>query len=228
MQSNIDLTILMLTLNKLPQGWTEYHKKMLLEAAGDYPIITLSKKPMDWGLNVLQTEPEGISNVWWQVLKGAKLATTKYIAVADDDTLYPKDHYRFYRPAPDTFAYNMHKWSLFTFGEPTYSTNGRVGNCTMIAPRELTIEALEERYAKYPNGTPPDCSGEMGREIIERRLGLTRRNMVHIYSFNPVVCFRHKYAMEELQRNGKKRMGIIKAYDIPYWGKSAELVKKFA
>lgn len=222
-----DLTIIMLTQNKVPKKWAQYHKKMLLEAAGDYPIITISRKPLDWGINVIQTEPESMSNVWFQVLKGAKLAKTPYIAIADDDTLYPKEHYSFYRPALDTFAYNMHKWSLFTFGEPTYSMNGRVGNCTMIAPRQLTIAALEERYAKYPNGTPDHLSGEMGRESIERRLGVTSRKMVHILSFNPVICFRHKFAMEQLQRNGRKRMGIIKAYDVPYWGKSAKLVKKF-
>ncbi len=222
-----DLTIIFLTLNKVPKTWAKYHREKLLEAAGDYPIISLSKKPMDLGTNVIQTEPEGISNVWWQVLKGAKLATTKYIAIADDDTLYPKDHYQWYRPPLDTFAYNMHKWSLFTFGEPTYSTNGRVGNCTMIAPRELTVEALEERYTKYPNGTPPKYSGEMGREFIEKGLGITRRKLAYVYSANPIVCFRHKFAMEHSQRNGRKRMGIIQAYDIPYWGKSAELVKKF-
>ncbi|QQG47697.1 MAG: hypothetical protein HY044_01245 [Candidatus Woesebacteria bacterium] len=222
-----DLTIIMLTQNKVPEKWARYHKKKLLEAAEGYPIITISRKPMKWGMNIIQTEPESVSNVFFQVLRGAKAAKTPYIGIADDDTLYPKGHYSFYRPPMDTFAYNMHRWALFTFGEPTYSMNNRIGNCTMIAPRELTIEALEERYAKFPNGTPAHLSGEMGRVNIEKGLRVTPRKMICVLSPYPVISFRHKFAMEILQKTGRKRMGIIRAYDIPYWGKSAKLVKKF-
>ena len=37
------------------------------------------------------------------------------------------------------------------------------------------IEALEERFAKYPESIPEKLVGELGRERIERNLGVTLR-----------------------------------------------------
>ena len=48
-----DLTVLMLTPNKVPEKWAEYHKTSLLEAIGNTPLITISNKPLDWGINLL-------------------------------------------------------------------------------------------------------------------------------------------------------------------------------
>src|SRR5437016_5786451 len=97
-----DLTIIFLTASKLPKKWALFQKEKLLEAVPDTPIITISKEPLDWGTNILQTEPYGTSNIWVQLLKGAKTATTKFIAVAEDDVLYPKEHFEF-RPPEDLF-----------------------------------------------------------------------------------------------------------------------------
>ncbi len=221
-----DLTILFLTVNRVPEKWAEYHKKVLLEAIGDAPVISISKKPMDFGTNILQTEPENSSNIYWQMLKGAKLATTPYIAIAEDDVLYCWEHF-LYRPPLDTFAYNMTRWSLFTFGEPTYSWRYRIGNFALIAPRELMIEALEERFRKYPNGTPADCTGELGKPRTDRLLKLTPRKIVEFWTTTPIIQFSHDYGTEPRQKTHKKRMAIVRAYDIPYWGRSEDLVKHF-
>lgn len=222
-----NITILYLTLNKLPEEWTKYHKEVLLEASNGCPIITISKKPLDWGINILQTEPESLSNIYWQVLKGAKMATTPYIGIAEDDTLYPREHYFAFRPPADTFAYNMNHWSIFTWGEPMYSWRDRTGNYSMIAPRELVIEALEERFAKYPNGTPRELTGELGRYRVERNLGLTHRRLTEFPTTISIINFNHDFSEEEYQRTHVKRHGPLRAYDIPYWGKASELVKRF-
>src|SRR3990167_5544782 len=99
-------TVIYLTTNELPPDWPAYHKKELLEAVDGAPLITMSMKPLDFGLNVIQTEPKSMSNIYWQLLKGAKLAKTKYVAVAEDDALYPREHF-LQIPKPGTFAYNM-------------------------------------------------------------------------------------------------------------------------
>jgi hypothetical protein len=117
------------------------------------------------GINIIQTEPESSSNIYWQLLKGAKLATTKYIAVAEDDTLYSKEHFAF-RPPDNCFAYNLTRWTTYTWGEPIYSLKNFIKtNAVLIAPRESVIEALEERFAKYPHdmeNIPLGMCGEIG------------------------------------------------------------------
>jgi len=222
-----DITIIFMTNNELPESWANYHKQVLLDAAGDSPIISVSRKPMDLGMNIIQTEPKSPSNIYWQLLRAAKLAKTKYIAQAEDDTLYSKEHFEF-RPKKHKVAYNMNHWSLFTWGEPTYNWRNRRGNYSMIGEREFIIECLEERFAKYPNGTPDKITGEIGRDMVEHNMGITVRKAEEFFTTISIINFNHDvHAMDETQRNHRKRMGLIRAYEIPHWGRSEELVKHF-
>jgi len=218
-----DITIIFLTLNKVPEKWAKYHRQVLTEAIGDTPIITISKKPLDWGTNLIQ-KSEGHANIYRQILRGAKLAKTPYIAIAEDDTLYPKAHFITYRPPMDTFTYNMSRWGIFTWGEPTYFLKPSMANSSMIAPRDLTIEALEERFKK---GVPDEKCGELGKEKVERGLGVTTRKISSFYTVDPVLCFSHDFAFDRLERTHRKRMWWIRVYDIPHWGKASDIVKKF-
>jgi len=232
-----DLTILYLSNSLLPEKWTEFHKKALLETAGQHQIISMTRVPVDFGINVLQTEPQTKSNIFWQMLKGSHIAKTKYIAVAEDDTLYPPGHFDFYRPDDDVAAFNQHRWSAYTWGKPTYSLKNFIRtNATYIGTRELTIKALEERFKKYPPDTenmPAGMSGEIGMKKAEQEIGVTVQKSVDIKSELPVVQFDHDFFTvfdankETIDRRHNKKLGTIQAYDIPHWGKVEDLVNKF-
>jgi hypothetical protein len=226
----MDLTVIYLTNSRLPEKWTEYHFGILRDAVGDYPVISMTRKPLDFGLNVLQDAPESKANIFKQMLRAAKLATTPYIAIAEDDTLYMKEHFGFYRPLMDRVAYNQHRWCLYTWGEPVYSLkNFMLINSTMIAPRELLIENLEKRFKNYSD------ESLLGMEIgvFERHLKLPMTRPMEVKSEYPIVQFDHDYftksdpEKETIERRHLKHLGTIKAYRIPYWGDSEELVKKF-
>jgi len=97
----------------------------------------------------------------------------------------------------------------------------------MICNRELLIEALEERFAKYPQGTPPDCTGELGRWRSDKQLGLTKRKAVDFYTNTPIINVNHEFGLDERARRHRKTIGTLRAYWIPYWGKAKDLVLKF-
>lgn len=222
-----DLTILYLTASQIPEVFAEYQRRILLEAIGDYPLISLSREPLNFGQNVLQIGPKCLDTIYREMLRGAKLAETPYVAVAEDDTLYPREHFNFYRPEPDTFAYNQNRFSLFTWGVPTYSWRNRKTNATLIAPRELMIEALEERFAKYPNSIPENIVGELGRGMVERNLKVTLRNSIEVYSEISVIQVNHPAGLDDRARRRRKALGPIKAYDMPHWGRAEEIVKMY-
>lgn len=222
-----DLTIIMLTASRVPEKWAEYHKKKLIDAAGASAIITISREPLDWGINLLDKETYTISNIYFQLLRGAKKAITEFVAVAEDDTLYPKEHFE-YRPPLDTFAYNINRFGIFRWSKtPTYFWKDRISNSTLVAPRKLLIKALEERFAKYPNGTPGGFTGELGRANIEDKLGVKRRKSAWFSTEISVVRIDHELGVDKLSRTHRKGMGILRAYDIPYWGRAEDIVKKF-
>ena len=233
-----DLTCLFLTVNRVP--WMAYHNKIMLEAIGDYPLITISAEPMNLpGIQLRQSAEQSHDKIYKLMLQGAKLAATDYIAIVEDDMLYSKDHFEL-RPPLDTFGYNWNRWSLFTWGEPTFSFKRRYCNGCSILPRLEMIDALEERFSKWKE-IPHHLNGELGFEKVERNLGVKVRKSVVLYSKIPVVQIHHTYGTPGIgrrnpepgdtldleKRKTRKRLGMIRAYEILVWGRSEELIKKF-
>lgn len=225
---NNDLTVIFLTVNRVPKEWAKYHKEVLLKAIQGYDLITVSREPVDIrGINLIQDEPICASNVYKQMLRAAKIATTKYIAVAEDDSLYPRDHFVEFRPSSNEFAYNMSRWSMYMWREPMFSWRDRISNLTLIAPRELLIKCLEERFEKYPDGTTDDMTGEVGKERVEKKLDLPHYNIRMWNSTNAVINLNHSFSMDDRELRQVKKPGMLRAYRIPYWGEAAEVAKHF-
>ena len=98
-----DLTIIYYTANLVPDSFFKKTSEALLKAAGEVPIISVSHKPIELGKNICVGEiGQSVLNIYKQVLIGCKEATTKYVAMAEDDTLYPPDHFE-YRPPEGRF-----------------------------------------------------------------------------------------------------------------------------
>lgn len=221
-----DLTAIFLTVNEMPECWEKFHRDVLLEALWDTPIITISRIPTDIGLNILQEEPKSPSNIYKQLLRWAKLATTDYIAVVEDDTLYNKEHFQL-RPKMNEFWFNMTHWSLFAWWEPTYHWRNRRWNYSMIAPRLLLIEALEERFAQWPNGIPDNRVWELWKHMAERNMNVTLQKAVDMWTTIPIINLNHSSATDVLQINQRKRMWMLRCYDVPHWWKASELLKNY-
>ncbi|HUV42446.1 MAG TPA: hypothetical protein VMY36_00900 [Patescibacteria group bacterium] len=206
----------------MPEKWAEFHKEKLLEASGGCPIITISRKPLDWGKNLIQTE-YGVVNLFEQKLRGAKLAKTPYIAIADDDTLYPEQHFQF-RPNKEGFFYNLNRWHLFTWGRSYYFHKPRCGGGLMIATRNAIIKAIENRLQnldKMRHG----LHGELGDKRVMLKYDLIKAET--FYTKAPVVSFYHQKSMDKLNQRRRKYPWPVRAYDIPIWGKAKNLRRKF-
>jgi hypothetical protein len=222
-----DLTIIYLTASLVPEKFAKFQRETLLKAIWDTPVISVSRKPLDFGTNIIDDWEKCTHNIYVQMLRAAKMATTKYIAIAEDDALYHEYHFTFHRPADDTFAYDQNRLALFTWWEPIYHWRNRRSNCSLIAPTKLLIEALEERFAKWPNWIPEHIVGELGRGMVERNLRVTERKSEDVFCNTSIIHFNHENASEERQRKHRKSYGPIRAYDVPVWWKADELVTKF-
>jgi hypothetical protein len=209
-----DLTLLFVTAGKRPETWAAFHQEQLNKLP--YPLIKLHDE-----------EKLGYETIYKRMLEGAKQATTPFVAMIEDDVLYPIEHF-YFRPEPDTFAYNQNRWALFTYGIPTYNWRNRKSNCSLIAPRELMIEALEERFTKWPQGIPKEWCGELGRENVERWLKVTPRKSIEWYSKVSVIQINHDEGTEDRQRRHRKELGPMRSYDMPTWGRAEDLIKHYA
>jgi len=225
-----DLTVIYYTANNISDYFAKNTQKQLLKAIGDLPLISVSKKPMDLGQNIVVDLPRTHFNIYRQALIGAMAAETKYIALAEDDVLYAPEHFK-HRPVDGRFAYNLGAWSIFTWQDPpmfTHKGTVRRNLNSLICERNLFIEAMDERFAKYPEPDGQrikDLWAEPGK--YERQLGVTVRETTVFYSNPPNIVFSHK---DELSFEGlgtRKRLGEFRAIEIPHWGKAIDIVKEY-
>jgi len=223
-----DLTVLYYTANVLREPFAGNVRNVLLEAIGDTPLISISHQPMAFGRNIVVDYPRSIVSIYRQVLSGAKAATTKYVAMAEDDCLYSKEHFQFRPPVDDGFWYDMARWSIYSWSNPPiYSIKYRHSNSTMFCSRELLIKALEERFAKYPDLSkiPERFFAEPGR--YENKLGVSIQKIFEYTSTCPCITFSHPDAIGFDIQGNRKGLGQLKAFDIPFWGKAEDVLKKY-
>lgn len=214
MTNTPDLTAIYYTADVIPKNFAEDVLQNLKGVINGFPLIELH-----------QEGERSHFNIYRQALKGAKMATTKYIAMCEDDVLYSPSHFE-YRPRKAPFAYNLAVWSMFTWHEPTMFTHKgtvRQNLNALICDREAFIEAMEERFAKYPE---PDQSikaiwGEPGK--YERQLGVTIQETEVFYSQPANIVFSHDKALGYEGLGSRKRAGEFRAFDIPYWGKAEKI-----
>lgn len=221
-----DLTVIYLTANEMPDHWVKFAVGHLLTAIKDTAVISISRKPMDFGTNLIDTEKKCYWNIYHQLLRGAMLAKTPFVALAEDDVLYTKEHFCEFRPAKDHVSYNRSRWSLFTW-DNVYCVRQRISNCSLIAPRDLLIDALQERERRHPNGAPDEITGEVGRDKVAKWLDVKPRLCTEWYSYGPIVQLNHPTGSDATQKTQWKRHGQIRAFDIPYWGKATDIVNVY-
>jgi hypothetical protein len=213
------ITLLYYTANRIPERFAINVRNHLIMTALGKPIISISQKPIDFGENICVGDiGYNVPNVYLQILVGAKVAKTKYVACCEDDTLYTPEHFD-YIPPDETFCYNKNRWNLTPIH--FYLRVRRINMCACIVSTELMINTLQERIDKFGAGGPPGL-GEPGRH--ERKMGLQMVKVGKFNTRNPIIQMNHRMSLGGIRRN-KLRTDVIEN-ELPIWGKATDLWEK--
>ena len=205
------VTAIYITANKELEQMADVVKNKLLEA--NIPIVSVSQKPLDFGNNICVGEVGRSSqNVLRQFLIGAEKATTKYVAMAQADCLYPPDYFGYIPPKDNASYFYNNVWRLD-------SENGRFAPkktpplCVLYGNREHLIERVKESLDGKPEWSDKLEHG------TNRPVSLKNGDWETFTSEKPVIQINHDKGMhwKYLDRNGK---GIEK---LPYWGDGKKL-----
>lgn len=224
-----DLTVVYYTSNQLPDATATAIRTVLRTSCVGLPIISVSQKPLAFGRNIHVGEiGASTRNLYYQVLVGAKAANTDYVALCEDDCLYPPSH--FTTVLPDDFGYNMNRWRVHTWdAHPVFSHKNRCGLHQLVCPRDLLIEHLEERFSR--NHTEDQINrhwGEPGRWNHEQRLGVSCKPLSQWRSAEPCVVFFHPYSLNYRKqgvRVAHGRDGVVKL--LPPWGTAKDVIDQY-
>lgn len=200
-------------------------------ASHGLPIVSISHRPLKFGFNIcVGNIPISPYSLYYQILLGARVADTYYVACCEDDTLYSDTHFML-RPPDNTFWYDTLRYWLDSPSRGAqrgaqFRFRDRAMMCTCIAPRLLLIEALQRRFAKYPECPPGRWAwshfGEPGR--VEPMLGLEPYNMARPKSHDGLVTINHR---DSLGGKRKPMPNDIVTEEHPYWGKAQDMWEQY-
>jgi hypothetical protein len=221
-----DITCLYYTSNVLPEECAENVRRHLLQQVeGEIPIVSVSKKPLDFGTNICVGSLEhSYYSCYRQILIGAKTIKTKYTACCEDDTLYSMEHFS-NRPAKDTFSYNKNMWYA---EKDCFWHKHNVGMCTCIVETETLIKTLEARFVKYPS---PIHRGERKERYFQepgrndKKFDIPNAKTEYFRTEIPILTFNYFKAL-----GGKARWEAhqpVTTTDLEPWGNCKTLKVRF-
>jgi len=229
-----DITILYYTANFLPEHFIKNTQRILLEAVGDTRIVSVSFKPTVVGKNCTNICVGDIGrsafNIYKQVLIAAKEAKTEYVATAEDDVLYPKEHFE-YRPAKDVFAYDVNKWNIYAWDEnPVFCFRERRNMTGLVVTRDALVRTLEERFEKYPDPTKIDEKvwsywAEPGR--YDHLLKVTQMKTERFKCSAPHIMFNAEESLGFKNLGKRKARGNTQQSELIPWGKAVDIIKLY-
>lgn len=223
-----DLTLLYYSANILPENPAKNVRSYLQDITGGiFPLISVTQKPVNFGHNVCVGEiGRTYYNCYKQILIGLRLVRTKYVAMAEDDTLYSMEHFN-YRPPEGMFGYNGNMWYL-EYEMFWRKYEGQHGMCGCIVETEKLIEYLEPRYVMFPE--PPETERkqrkfqEPGRD--DTYFGLPENAKFEIFNTRtPLVTFNYFAGLGGKART-KAHIPIIKP-NLEPWGDCDKLHNTF-
>lgn len=222
-----DLTIVFYTANKISNYFFKNVKKQLLKAARDIPIISVSQKPINLGYNLCCGDlGQSQINIYRQVLRGVVEAETKYVAMAEDDILYSREHFNIV-PNKGFFTYDRNIWNIYTWTKPPmFSWKGRRNLNGLVCERELFIKAMNERFSKYTDDDyPKHLFGEPGK--YERQLGVTVQNWEFYKADKPSIAFSHPTELSYAGLGRRKKIGGLARTELDGWGNAENILKLY-
>ena len=132
-----------------------------------FPIYSISKKPINFGINTVVDFPNGLLSMYKQIYVGLEQCKTDFVFLLEHDLLYHPSHFDFTPNKPNHFFYDRNQWHVKA---PEGNTVTYLHNDTsmLVAERQLlmdhikrAIEVKSERFhSSYgispPRGIPPE------------------------------------------------------------------------
>jgi hypothetical protein len=208
-----DKTIVFYTANTEDPLFEKKIMDNIKEKAGNIPIISVSRKPIDFGTNICVGEqPVSYTSEWKQLLIGLKAAKTKFVVAAEADCLYPPEYFAF-TPPEEKMVYNYRNIWIVWKRHPAFYQ--KYGYCegAQICDRKYWIERLEPLL---PEGWEPYTRIE--ETMLVEKIFPVRKE----FDGNPIVSFKTGDGVSRRTTFRNKKI-----YDIPYWGNIDKLKRKF-
>jgi hypothetical protein len=207
-----DVTIIYYTANTEDEVFENNIRKNILKNSNGLPIISVSRKPIDFGKNICVGEkPVCYSNSFRQLQIGLDAAETEFCICAEADCLYPPEYFSFVPDELDRVYRYMNVYVYFDGKNAFWRKPWSEGS--QMCGREYWISRIENLIGAYHEWEPIEDNNYL-KHVFSTR-------MEQLYSWTgkvPVITFK--------TRNGVNyKTGFIggSSKELPMWGNAREL-----
>ena len=205
------------------------------------PIVSSSLKPMTFGKNICLGLKRGYLTMFKQILAALEVSESKYVFFCEHDVLYHPSHFEFTPPTNDKFYYNENVWKFdANTGQAVHYDCKQVsGICVnrelAIGHYKKRIEILEglvnklneedfNRYIRSQGFEPGTHNREERVDNIQAESWFSPFPNLDIRHSNNLTASRWS---KDKFRNQSNCKNWIESDEIPFWGNTKDLVKKF-
>ena len=204
----MESTIIYYTSNQEEESFENKIKENILKQT-KLPIISVSRKPIDLGKNICVGEqPVSYLNSWKQLLIGLKEAKTEFCIAAEADVLYPPEYFTFIPPTKDDVYRYTNVFVCFVGKNGLWRKPWSEG--AQMCGREHWIKRLEYALSLNINDK-------------KRVMKIFKPSAENSWTGeNPVVTFKTRQGI-----NYKTGFYSGRVKEVPYWGTTKEIYKKY-
>lgn len=188
------------------------------------PIVSTSLKPMvHFGKNIHVPLKRGVMTMFTQILTALKASDADIIFHCEHDVIYSPTHFEFTPPTKDKFYYNQNFWRIRL--EDGFSAHWDANQVSgLCAYREHLIAYYEKRIKEVE---------EKGFNRSYEPGGRDAKLYETWMSSQPNIDIRHagtlsgnKWSPDDF-RDKSTCINWKEGYEIPGWGKTLDVIKKF-
>lgn len=209
-----DVTVIYYTSNCEDAVFEKNIMNNLKFAIGNKPLISVSQKPIDFGHNIcVGVVGRSNHNALRQMQIGAIEAKTKYVSMAESDTLYPTDLFDFKPPTDDTFYIAKPFYVLFNHRNTKriYAEKPKSSESAMVVSRDHLLRRMDEIFK------------DKEQWDTEHQPFLVHRRKIEFFNVSyPVVSFKTNQNMHRKTPHDRASYCL----ELPHWGNSHKLIER--
>ena len=216
-----DLSVIYYTSNREDEGFESRIRRTLWRTIKPLglPLISVSQKPIDFGVNICVGEVGSSShNAWRQFQIGAQLATTEFVCTAEADTLYPREYFTTVRPVKGEMQCVLPMYVLTAMRNKVraFHPKRRGSFCASISNRVEVISAIEETLSPFGKWAAID-ERDYNYNIVHNLLKIRFVKIpMAVVSIKTDQC---------MHRGTPKWHGVVR--ELPNWGEADGLIRKY-
>jgi len=204
-----DLTVIYYSSNREGPHFEGRVRRTLRRAIENLPVIAVTQKEVNFGRNIcIGDVGASLENMLHQIKIGALVAQTRFVALAESDTLYHPSYFAFRPDRDDTFYYTDRFYVLWKAKHRIFWPKRRREFSAVVGRKHLieTIEKVQTNLKQY---------------VVTTIGKLSRQETFHPEA--AVISLKTQQGMNygcPISQEGCTR-------ELPYWGTAAEVHKRY-